>query len=659
MRRESIAQLAAVGVMVGALVASSVFAVQLTASGGRYRLGYADTATEGQPPNVSLGIAMGAFRGIFVNFLWIRAHQLKEDGRYYEALDLSKAITTLQPRFPQVWAFHAWNMAYNISVNSQTPAERWRWVNAGIHLLRSQGVIHNPNDLLIHRELGWIFLHKVGGYMDDANPFYKRQLAGEWSLVLGPPPAVGPSYRDRERAKQTFVDWLQPVASAPDTPDQLYARSPKARELVDRIRTELRFDPDWQLNQNYVVLEAISGSGTRPLFEQHFTERQRAMLALMRDPQYEQAWKDVLSYIRKRMLVDDYRMEPERMIRLTQQYGPLDWRHWGAHGLYWSTRGIENAMTRVSASNVKDFDFLNANRVAVQSLQDLWRTGDVYFDLLGFIRDPEDDGIFMRHMPNVHFIEAYGDNLEFFMRTAFSQGRNFEGRDRAYGLMASGYENFRKDAVRFLYRRGEVEIAERMKEELAVWPHHNTNDPERKDIFKLDIHDFVTRELENELTRPSVAREEIVGALQGAYASLLTGVDAAYFYSQLNYAAMVHQYFFTKQGRRTLVARERARMEQFDSDFRILAGTEFAAMLFTLDLDQAERVFDAAPEDLKRYGYDLIVERFKTVIDEAAARGGRTFAQVFPEPRGMAEHRRDMERMLRERQQSRPNVERQ
>src|SRR5207253_542677 len=83
---------------------------------------------EGQPPQVAVGIAMGAFRGLFVNILWIRANQLKEDGRYHESMDLARAITQLQPRFPQVWVFHAWNMAYNISVATQTPDERWRWV---------------------------------------------------------------------------------------------------------------------------------------------------------------------------------------------------------------------------------------------------------------------------------------------------------------------------------------------------------------------------------------------------------------------------------------------------------------------------------------------------------------------------------------------------
>src|SRR5262245_5001373 len=138
MQRDTINQLIAAAVCVVCLAVSGVLAVGLTASSGRHRLVYTDKAVEGDPPQVAMGVAMGAFRGLFVNMLWIRANALKEDGRFYESMDLARAITRLQPRFPQVWVFHAWNMAYNISVATQTPQERWQWVQAGINLLRQQ-----------------------------------------------------------------------------------------------------------------------------------------------------------------------------------------------------------------------------------------------------------------------------------------------------------------------------------------------------------------------------------------------------------------------------------------------------------------------------------------------------------------------------------------
>ncbi|MFO0376359.1 MAG: hypothetical protein ACK51N_04855, partial [bacterium] len=181
MKRDSNVILLAVAVIVVGLGASCLLAVQIAASAGRHQLVYTDRAEEGITPEEALGIAAGAFRGVVVNFLWIRAQELKQDGKHYEAVDLAKTITRPQPRFPRVWAFHAWNLAYNISVATQTPGERWQWVNAGIRLLRDQGIPANPSDMLLHRELAWIFLHKIQGMADDANGHYKRAMAYEWT----------------------------------------------------------------------------------------------------------------------------------------------------------------------------------------------------------------------------------------------------------------------------------------------------------------------------------------------------------------------------------------------------------------------------------------------------------------------------------------------
>ena len=192
MGRDTRIQLSALVVLLASMGLCGALAPVITTSIGRNKLSFTDRAEEGQPPEIAMGIAMGAFRGVFVNYLWIRANTLKEEGKYHEAIQLSEAITKLQPRFPRVWVFHAWNMAYNISVTTQTATERWGWVNAGIKLLREKGIPANPNDMLLHKELAWIFIHKIQGYTDDANPYYKRRLAEEWHSLLGPPPYIDP-----------------------------------------------------------------------------------------------------------------------------------------------------------------------------------------------------------------------------------------------------------------------------------------------------------------------------------------------------------------------------------------------------------------------------------------------------------------------------------
>lgn len=663
MQRDTRTQLIALLVVALSLGASGVLAVSLAASGGRNHLSYADTVVEGQPPQVAAGIAMGAFRGLFVNMLWIRANQLKEDGRYHESMDLARAITELQPRFPQVWVFHAWNMAYNISVNCQTPEERWRWVDSGIHLLRDEGIPANPNDMLIHKELAWIFIHKIGGFMDDANLYYKKELAAEWTMVLGPPPRPDPRDRDRAQATRKFADWLRPIAEAPDDPHEVARAVPKTKELVSELRTKCRIEPGEQLVYFYAQAQALAGAFNRAQMESTMSDQERTMLALVSDPQYSEAWGALLAFLRKKLLIEHYHMEPQRMLRYTEQFGPLDWRHYAAHALYWGQRGIENAYPRVTVENKRDYDFVNAGRIVIQSLQELWRSSDMYFDFLAYIRaraqpDPRKraeqfDLVFYRGAPNVHFIDSYGEQLENYVQMSWADQKN-----HVYSLYAAGYENFRKDAIRFLYRRGEIARAEKMKDDLGGWERHNLNDPDRVTLFSLSLEEFVQKELEDELSRPTVAREETVGALEGAYVTGWLAGDNDLFHGQFEYARKVHAYFFQQQARRNAVDVNTPRMAQMDPDFRVVAGTEFAALLSRLELPDAETLYDAATNDLKQFAYDMLRDNYQVVLDtmvKNGVAGARPFDKIFPAPDDMDAFR---ERMKARREEKVVNPER-
>ncbi len=130
----------------------------------RNRLGLTRmSALENAPPLLAFTtVALGGFRGLIANALWIRANDLQLDDKFFEAAQLAQWITSLEPSFTQVWIFQGWNMAYNISVKFKENApgdysDRWRWVENGIVLLRDEGLRYNPNDVLIHRELAWFF----------------------------------------------------------------------------------------------------------------------------------------------------------------------------------------------------------------------------------------------------------------------------------------------------------------------------------------------------------------------------------------------------------------------------------------------------------------------------------------------------------------------
>ncbi len=141
---------------------------------------------ENAPPLLAFTtVALGGFRGLIANALWIRASELQDKDKYFEMVQLSDWITKLQPHMTQVWLHQAWNMAYNISVKFPSPEDRWRWVRRGIELLRDQALKYNPDEPGIYRDLGWLYQHKIGANMDDANLYYKGQWIREMQSVLG------------------------------------------------------------------------------------------------------------------------------------------------------------------------------------------------------------------------------------------------------------------------------------------------------------------------------------------------------------------------------------------------------------------------------------------------------------------------------------------
>jgi hypothetical protein len=140
---------------------------------------------KGAPPVLMLTtVALGGFRGLISNALWMRASELQEQDKYFEMVQLADWITKLEPHYPQVWLMQSWNMAFNISVKFNDPADRWRWLERGIELLRDQGLVYNPYDHLLYRELAWFFQFKLGGSMDDAQMYYKAQWAQEMYKVF-------------------------------------------------------------------------------------------------------------------------------------------------------------------------------------------------------------------------------------------------------------------------------------------------------------------------------------------------------------------------------------------------------------------------------------------------------------------------------------------
>lgn len=657
MSRDTRIRLLATLVLAASLLASGGLTVALSGMAGRYKLVYTDRAEEGQTWEVSAGIAMGAFRGIFVNWLWMRANDMKEDGKYYEAVELARAITKLQPRFPRVWVFHAWNLAYNISVMTNTAEERWQWVNAGIRLLRDEGIPANPNDMLLHKELAWIYIHKICEWTDDANQYYKRRFAAEWTINLGEPPAREPADRDRDHAIAKYVAWLKEIADAPSTEEELAKRNPKAATLLQRIKEAGVKSPQGALDR-YETYTHLLHSSHATAVRQHTPEVLAGVARLVEDPGFKDAWTDTLHYLRRAVLTDVYHMEPDRMIRYTEKFGPLDWRSAAAHSLYWSMKGVEVGTGRWYTGNAEDFDFLNTDRIVVQSVQELFRYGDVYFDFTEF-RATQSSSAMLLLMPNPHFVKPYGDMLtEVEARSAMSFANVDDKHTRGYRPMAGGYENFLRDAVCFFYARGDRRNAEYWLRVLRTWPGANLAGPKDRADYTLPLDDFVVKELSDRVGTPNVAVSQITGSLVGAYAVGLLGGDLEMFQAQFEYAKKFHAAYFERQYRTTNVDINEARMGMMPKDFRELAGAVFAQFISSLNLENAEIVYGRASNDLRLSAYDTLHGIHQAQVEaQARDEGGRSFEQIFPPPQGIEAFRAEQKRRELEQQQRENSAE--
>jgi hypothetical protein len=223
--------------------------VQIVLNRDRDRLGLTRVQPlENAPPVLAFTtVALGGFRGLIANALWIRASDLQDEDKFFEMMQLSDWITKLEPHFVQVWLVQAWNMAYNVSVKFKDLEDRWRWVNRGIQLLRDDGLRYNPNEVLIYRELAWFFQHKMGQNLDDAHMIYKQQWANEMAEVFGKlrrpnlDELVNPQ-NDEQRARVKLLR-------------ETYKMDPDFMKLVDET-----FGPlEWRLPEAHAIYWAALG----------------------------------------------------------------------------------------------------------------------------------------------------------------------------------------------------------------------------------------------------------------------------------------------------------------------------------------------------------------------------------------------------------------
>lgn len=265
---------------------------------------------ENAPPVVAFTtVALGGFRGLVADWLWLRSRRLQDEGNYFEMVQLANWIVKLQPRFTGATAFLAWNMSYNISVTFSDFEDRWRWVQRGIELIRDEALVYNPGDPDLYQELAWIYRHKVGQKLDDANRYYKTEMAREIQHILGTYP---PDWAAWQRAPATLAELRASLDPSSPVWEALNTMG------LDLEEFEIRFRAEGGLPGEFVALlpdVAVADGLERSL--------------------------------RRRWLYDEYKLEPALIRTLNATYGALDWRLPQAHAIYWAYKGLQLAEGQV------------------------------------------------------------------------------------------------------------------------------------------------------------------------------------------------------------------------------------------------------------------------------------------------------------------------
>jgi len=472
---------------------------------------------ENAPPSLAFAtVALGAFRGLVVNVLWIRADRLKQEGQFFDAKQLAEWITILQPRFASVWEFQAWNMAYNISVAipATEPHQRWRWVRNGYELLRDKGIEMNPRSLDLYRELARIFQHKMGGVTDDVHKYYKLQLADAMAPLLGPADA----------------EYFEELIKAPKTLEEAM-KIPGAEDLVNKLgQADEAFRRQDNFVKNYIA------------FRQNPWDFSEEAYNIFESYQNHQTLSQFDTFARAYHLRNEWKLEPELMHELNKNYGPtdwenpdkiipLEWRHPAAHAIYWAVKGLRKA-----GGGGEDFSTQEANidRMVAHSLQLLFRDGRIYVSegQAGTEEEPMiERGIYLR--PDLRMFDAY-NRLQLELIEKYKQYADFN--PGTYESMQIGHRNFLTNAVESFYHAGHRGKARQIYNKVReLYP---------REEHQVPMERFVRDRMREHLESITItnANEMIHGLLRESYFRFAVGEDdqAA---AREDFARQVHQFY--------------------------------------------------------------------------------------------------------------------
>jgi hypothetical protein len=564
------------------------------------QLGFTDDIVENLPANIAFTqAALGSFRGLAVDILWMRAWDMRIAGRYYEMAQLSDWITQLQPRFAEVWEYHSHNLAYNLSESVHSPEEKWEWVRDGIDLLQKKGIPLNPNATKLYQQLAYFYWHRVGKFSTETHWFFKKQHAREWHYVLGAPP---------HGTNEEVLAWFRPVAEAPADLEGLYKQYPETEAQVALLeRLGYQLDLDW-VRLSGRLLELLADArelGSVMKSGQPEVQAHKELCELLITP----TGAVLLAYARAKALRDEYKMDPKVMQELMEDYGAMDWRHPHAHSAYWAVVGARKTVHR---KGVDLYDIVQTDRMVIDSLKGLSERGRINFDpQTGYYNATPDTRVFDG------FLKACREAAQRQGDSDKEVPWELEGEHRGWLAWAT--------TALYLYdsRQRAQDYYQRLQNIYsAKWP----------GLYTKPLDDFVMADLKQGRTIIEQAMVIINGLIYNAFNEGLARGDKGYATRRLEQAKQVYELFKKEQ-----------RVYSPDVDQQQKELPPFPRMVVDGFYRYMRQPPGAVPLRLKKRVWDgvklvfrqFVFDRIKEDLYKETVAAGFDPQKAFPEPPGM------------------------
>jgi hypothetical protein len=376
------------------------------------------------------------------------------------------------------------------------------------------------------------------------------------------------------------------------------------------------------------------------------------MDSIASDPANTEAWNTLVLHVRKRVLKDEYNMDPQIMYEFTRDLGPIDWRHGEAHALYWSRLGSIRGERRIVDPD-EIYRRANNDRIQIQAMQSLAKGGRISLDPFDNLSNE-----IPSQLPEPRWIDA----IEREFNRLYVKYSDPKIRGMGGDLFIDFYQNFMVAAVRDYFRSGDVARAQTLLDHLDRRFGLGGSPPDPRYSKPLEV--FIRDETRGEYEyQPELARTEVgAGLKQGLLALCVDRADD--FRASLRFAQEVIAYFKENRYNDFVNRFGEGRMSALvgSLDMSVAAAIDQLMRDPSIDLPCRMTIWSKLDEYAQRDKMMAYSESLRREVAEQLRVSylGRslTIDQVLPKPDGWDEYQQRMrilqEKLRQQQEQNRP-----